>query len=257
MFLLSKLSHFNLMSWIFKPSVSLKIAIYIWVYKQIRANIQVVNFAKQKIWSQILSKNRQKFAKSPNQNICSQTLSKFARFPESGDKFASMAILAPVFEEIFAQTAFAVVSWLCQCWVNFTPLLLLSDKPGCATFQAHTCRSRKLVIDKAFALAQNRSLFLQLQPTLFQGWVYFTPLLLWFSNPGCALFEAHTWARLLVFKETFIQTVFAVVNCAVLGLSLSVFYSSVLTCNLIFLQLWLLGRSFECILHLHFKLERW
>jgi len=41
----------------------------------------------------MLSKYRQKFAKSPNQNTCDQTLSKFARFPESGDKFANMATL--------------------------------------------------------------------------------------------------------------------------------------------------------------------
>jgi len=33
------------------------------------------------------------FNKLPNQNVCSQTLSKFARFPESGDKFANMASL--------------------------------------------------------------------------------------------------------------------------------------------------------------------
>ena len=44
----------------------------------------------QKIWSQMLSKNRQKFAKP---NIYRQTLSKFARFPVSGDKFADMATL--------------------------------------------------------------------------------------------------------------------------------------------------------------------
>jgi len=44
----------------------------------------------QKIWSQILTKNRQKFPKSPNQNICNQTLSNFTRFPESGDKAADM-----------------------------------------------------------------------------------------------------------------------------------------------------------------------
>jgi len=37
--------------------------------------------------------NRESFGKSPNQSICSQTLSKFARFPESGDKFANMANL--------------------------------------------------------------------------------------------------------------------------------------------------------------------
>jgi len=106
---------------------------------------------------------------------------------------------------------------LFQGWVNFTPLLLLSDKPGCATFQAHTCRARKLAIDKIFV--QNRDLFLQLETTLFQGWVYFTSLLLRSRNLGCALFEAHAfWARLLVFKETFVQTVFAVANCAVVGL---------------------------------------
>jgi len=63
----------------------------------------------------------------------------------------------------------------------------------------------------------------------------FYSLILRSGNPGCALFEAHAWARLLVFKETFVQTVFAVVNCAVVGLS--VFYSLVLTCSLILLQL--------------------
>jgi len=62
--------------------------------------------------------------------------------------------------------------------------------------------------------------------------VYFTPLLFLSDNSGCVLFQAHTFVRLLVFKQTFIQTVFAVVNCAIVGLS--VFYSLVLTCNLIF-----------------------
>jgi len=38
-------------------------------------------------------KKRQKFAKSPKNNICSETLSKFGRFSESSDKFANMAIL--------------------------------------------------------------------------------------------------------------------------------------------------------------------
>jgi len=46
---------------------------------------------RQTIWNQILSKNRQKFAKSSNQNICSPALSQFVRFPEPGDKFANMA----------------------------------------------------------------------------------------------------------------------------------------------------------------------
>ena len=45
------------------------------------------------------------------------------------------------------------------------------------------------------------------------------------------------------------QTVSVVVICAVVGLS--VFYCLVLTCSLIFLQLSSLGRSVECILHLH------
>jgi len=49
------------------------------------------------------------------------------------------------------------------------------------------------------------------------------------------------------------QTVFTVVNCTVVGLS--VFYSLVVACSLILLQLRLLGRSVECILHLRFKLE--
>jgi len=42
----------------------------------------------------MLSKNRHNFAKLPNQNICSQTLSKFAKFQESGDKFANVATLS-------------------------------------------------------------------------------------------------------------------------------------------------------------------
>jgi len=51
------------------------------------------NTPNQTIWSQMLSKNRQKFAKSTNQNICSQTLSKFARIPEFRDKLTNMANL--------------------------------------------------------------------------------------------------------------------------------------------------------------------
>jgi len=50
-------------------------------------------FRQIKKFSQMLLKNGQKFAKSSNQNICSQTLSKFARFPESGYKFANVATL--------------------------------------------------------------------------------------------------------------------------------------------------------------------
>ena len=138
-------------------------------------------------------------------------------------------------------------------WI-LLPCLFLSDKLGCVTFQAHTGRAWKLVINKTFA--HNPSLFLQLWPTLFQDWVYLTPVLFQSCSPGCALFEAYTfWARLLIFKETFVQTVFAVVNCAVVGLS--VFYSLVLMCSLTFLQLWLLGHKVECILHLHFKFYRW
>jgi len=70
-----------------------------------------------------------------------------------------------------------------------------------------------------------------------------------------ALFQTHTfWSQMLVFKATFVETVFAIVNCVVAGLS--VFYSSVLKRSLIFLRLRLLGRSDECILHLHFKSKR-
>ena len=87
---------------------------------------------------------------------------------------------------------------------------------GCATLQGS-----KLVINKTFA--QSRSFFLQLWPSLFQGWVYFTPLFRSSKSEGVA-FEAHTsWARLILFKETFVQIVFAVGNCAVVALS--VFYS--------------------------------
>jgi len=46
------LSHFNLLSLIFKffkPSASSNTVIYVLMFKQIRANIQVVHFAKSKI----------------------------------------------------------------------------------------------------------------------------------------------------------------------------------------------------------------
>jgi len=41
------------------------------------------------------------FKKSPNQNICSQILSRLARFLESGDKFAEVVTL--VFAVLFNQ----------------------------------------------------------------------------------------------------------------------------------------------------------
>ena len=71
---------------------------------------------------------------------------------------------------------------------------------------------------------------------------FLAPLLL---NPGDGPgAEARTfWARLLVFKATFVYTVLAVVNYVVIWLN--VFYSLVLTCSLIFLQLWLLGPSVQ------------
>jgi len=47
---------------------------------------------------------------------------------------------ALVFEETFAQTAFVVVSCAVPGLNNVTFLLFLSDKPGCATFQAHIYR---------------------------------------------------------------------------------------------------------------------
>ena len=62
---------------------------------------------------------------------------------------------AVVLEETYAQTAFAVVRRTDPGMNEFTPQLLRSDKPGSATFQAHTCRARKLVMDETFA--ENRS----------------------------------------------------------------------------------------------------
>jgi len=64
---------------------------------------------------------------------------------------------------------------------------------------------------------------------------FYSHVCFYVRTPVCTLFLAHTWARLLVFKKTFVQTVFAVVNCAVVGLS--VFYYLVLRCSLICLQL--------------------
>ena len=64
-----------------------------------------------------------------------------------------------------------------QDWVNFTPLLFLSDKAGCATFQAHTCRARKLAIDKTIC-ANPRA-----QPTnIFGGGGKWCNLLLYLTN---------------------------------------------------------------------------
>ena len=56
-------------------------------------NDALVYFDRPKNLEPKFSKNRQRSAKSPNQNICSQTLSKFVRFPESGDKFANTTTL--------------------------------------------------------------------------------------------------------------------------------------------------------------------
>jgi len=56
-------------------------------------NNTLVYFAKPKNLKPKVFKKSPKFAKSPNQNICSQMLS-FARFSESGDKLANMATLA-------------------------------------------------------------------------------------------------------------------------------------------------------------------
>jgi len=67
MLLLSKLSHFHLMSPIFN-------------HQQAENNKPTQEYVSEH--------NRQN---SPNQNICSQTLSKLARFPEPGNKFANMA----------------------------------------------------------------------------------------------------------------------------------------------------------------------
>jgi len=161
-----------------------------------------------------------------------------------------------VFEETFAVRTDHFCCCELRCskaeWI-LLPCLFRSFNPGCAPLNgmAHTYRARKLVMDKTFP--QSRKLFFSLWPELFQDWVCFTPLCvstfkLWVCDiPGVYL--------LLVFKEIFAQTVFAVVNCAVVGLS--VFCSLVLTFSLIFLQLWLLGHSVECILHLYRQLERW
>jgi len=134
-----------------------------------------------------------------------------------------------VFGETFAQNSFAVAS----CSV---PGLSEFYSPVCFDLVVINlgCRIWKVVIDKTFA--QSRRLFLQLWPTLFQGWEVFTPLLFRSGNPGCALFQGHTyWVRLLYSRRLsctlFLQLI--LLGCAVFGLI--VFYSLVLTCSLIFL----------------------
>ena len=132
------------------------------------------------------------------------------------------------------KTAFAVVS----CAVPglslfYSPVCFNVTTLGCATFQVHTYRARKLVIDKIFV--QSRRLF-------------FVFAVVACAVPGCALyslvcFDLPTvgvrYFRLTpsgfdctVFKGTFVQTVSAIVNCADAGLAS--FYSLLLTCSLIF-----------------------
>jgi len=41
---------------------------------------------------------------------------------------------------------------LFQSWLNFTPLLFISGKPGCVLFEAHTFWLRLLVLKKTFVL---------------------------------------------------------------------------------------------------------
>jgi len=57
-----------------------------------------------------------------------------------------MYLTALVFEKTFAQTTLPVVSRAVPGLSEFYSLLLLSDKPRCATFQAHTCKARKPVM---------------------------------------------------------------------------------------------------------------
>jgi len=58
---------------------------------------------------------------------------------------------------------------------------------------------------------------------LFQDWVHFTPLLVLSGNPRCALFQTHTLRSTAGIKETFVQTVFAFVNSAVVEMSVFFF----------------------------------
>jgi len=64
-----------------------------------------------------------KFDKSPNQNICIQTLSKFARFPTSGDKVANMATLLHEASEVLNIYS---VQWECGRITSPLPFSLVS-----------------------------------------------------------------------------------------------------------------------------------
>jgi len=165
------------------------------------------------------------------------------------------ALDALVFEETFAQTAAAVVSCAVSRLSEFySPVASVwhtrvRDIPSAHLQGSKPCNCQDIRAEPQLISAVVTCAVSGLSVC------YFLVASI-YSNPGCAVFEAHTfWVRLHVFKKIFVQIVFAVVNCAVIGLS--VFYSLVLTCNLIFLQLWLLGHSVECILHLHFELELW
>ena len=134
-------------------------------------------------------------------------------------------------------------------WVNFTPLLLLSDKPGCTTLQAHICRVRKLVTDKAepqliFAVVicavPGLSAFYSVASIL-QSWVCvirgvhllgstarIQRDIRWDCFCSCKL-RCCRAERVLLLEFNVQSDIFAV----------------------------MIGRSVECILYLHFKLERW
>ena len=92
MFLLSKFLHFHLMSGIFKPSASFKNSksAYEWKCKQIRANIQVVQFVKPKNLEPNAFKKLPEIHQIAKPKHLLPKLSKFS-FPESGRKFANMA----------------------------------------------------------------------------------------------------------------------------------------------------------------------
>ena len=64
------------------------------ICKQTCANIQVVHFAKPKNLEPNAFKKSQGLRKIAKPNYLQPKASKFARFPESGDKFANMATLA-------------------------------------------------------------------------------------------------------------------------------------------------------------------
>jgi len=145
-----------------------------------------------------------------------------AYFPVCSPKVCAVCMYstALVFEENLRKLLWQLWAALLQGCVNFTPLLLISDKPGCAIFQAHTYRARNYKSRRQSCRAE--ACFRSCEVRCSRAEYILFPCCSYLTNQGVR-YSRRIWVRLLILKETFMQAVFADVNCAVVGLS--VFHS--------------------------------